>query len=192
VIGLGTKNRIQTSDVDKWFNSTAKGGVMGFLKQNLDFIVNCMPRHKSTRHLLDARKLLSNKAKSSNLPVLINVGNGDLIKEKDLEALLVGEQRTKGGGISHAILDAHEGDTLSPDSKLWDSPHVTISPRVAGMSGMCAYPISDMFSEALVLFLEHKHIPRSIFINNLDDFSVADPRAHRRSNTHRRSNSQMQ
>ena len=36
--------------------------------------------------------------------------------------------------ISHAILDVFKAEPLSPDSRLWDHPHVTITPHVSAES----------------------------------------------------------
>ena len=111
-----------------------------------DYIVSVLPSTTSTRGFLDNGALACCSQKS---PVFINVGRGDLLSEDSIiEAL-------ENGWISHAILDVFPTEPLPTTSKLWTSPHCTITPHVSGMS----HPenIAKLFCKNLQQYLEKQY-----------------------------------
>ena len=86
-----------------------------------DVVVIAAPHTRETSHLLGEREL----AMLKDGAVLVNVSRGRLIDEAALAREL--EQ-----GRIRAALDVFEHEPLAPASPLWRSPHVLITPHVAG------------------------------------------------------------
>jgi phosphoglycerate dehydrogenase-like enzyme len=82
----------------------------------------CLPLLEKYRGLIDARRvgLLRTDAR------LYNVARGALLDQK---ALLVALQQ---GRIAGAALDVFEEEPLSPDSEVWDTPNLIVTPHIAG------------------------------------------------------------
>jgi|BEDMetMinimDraft_2_1075160.scaffolds.fasta_scaffold11989_2 glyoxylate/hydroxypyruvate reductase A len=95
--------------------------VEAFLR-GLSVLVLALPLTEATRGFLSRERL-------AVLPpgaVIINVGRGALIDEDALwEAL-------ESGHVAHAYLDVAWEEPLSPSSRWWTHPRVTITPHVAG------------------------------------------------------------
>ena len=89
-----------------------------------DVVIGCLPDTALTRGLLNGTKLSLMKDDA----ILINVGRGSLIVEKDLEELLA---KGKFWGVG---LDVFEKEPLSPTSSLWHRDNVIITPHVAGIA----------------------------------------------------------
>ena len=79
---------------------------------------------------------------------LVNVGRGSVIDE---EALI---KTLNDGGIAGAALDVIEAEPPQPDSPLWDTPNLLLTPHVAGNLTM-AYTRkrnTEMFCEDLIRY----------------------------------------
>jgi len=94
------------------------------LLPEVDYVVITLPHTKETHHLFDKKKFALMRPNT----IVINIGRGGIINEKDLiEAL-----QTKK--IAGASLDVFEKEPLPPDSPLWDMPNVIITPHHSGLS----------------------------------------------------------
>lgn len=79
--------------------------------------------------------------------VLINMGRGRMVVERDLVAAL------ESGHLSGAALDVTEIEPLPPDSRLWDLPNVLITPHVAGQSARRIDDMTDFFCVNLARYV---------------------------------------
>lgn len=79
--------------------------------------------------------------------VLINMGRGRMVVERDLVAAL------ESGHLSGAALDVTEIEPLPPDSRLWDLPNVLITPHVAGQSARRIDDMTDFFCDNLARYV---------------------------------------
>jgi phosphoglycerate dehydrogenase-like enzyme len=86
-----------------------------------DVVVIAAPHTRETAHLIGAREL----AMLKDGAVLVNVSRGKLIDEAALA-------RELDRGRIRAGLDVFEHEPLAADSPLWQSPHLLITPHVAG------------------------------------------------------------
>ncbi|XP_037044284.1 glyoxylate/hydroxypyruvate reductase A-like [Bradysia coprophila] len=90
-----------------------------------DYIISVLPSTPQTMGLLNNDILQMCKDKS---PVLINVGRGTLISEKDIIKAI------DNRWISAAILDVFEIEPLPQNSLLWSHPNVFITPHNSAVS----------------------------------------------------------
>lgn len=86
-----------------------------------DVVTIHAPELPETRRLLDARRLGMLRPDA----VLINTARGSLI---DTEALMA---RCRAG-LLRAVLDVTDPEPLGPDSPLFDTPGIVLSPHIAG------------------------------------------------------------
>ncbi|CAL1285890.1 unnamed protein product [Larinioides sclopetarius] len=91
--------------------------------ERCDYLVNVLPSTPATAGLLDGDVLKNCQKK----PVFINIGRGDIIKESNIIKAL------NNGWISKAVLDVFEVEPLPPDSPLWRTPEVYITPHMGAM-----------------------------------------------------------
>lgn len=87
-----------------------------------DYVASVLPSTPETRGLVNREFLASMKRGA----VLINVGRGDLVIEKDLLKNLDTDHL---GGV---VLDVVGTEPLPQDSPLWSHPKITITPHVSG------------------------------------------------------------
>jgi phosphoglycerate dehydrogenase-like enzyme len=110
-----------------------------------DFVVNILPSTTATRGLLTVERLQVCQKKK---PVFINVGRGDVIREKELVAAL------DDGLFSKAVLDVFEQEPLPEESPLWTHPSVLITPHVSALS--LPEEVADVFVKNLELRLQEQ------------------------------------
>ena len=91
-----------------------------FLNQT-DIAVCLLPLTTETQGIFCARTF----AMMPRGAMLVNVGRGKHVVEKDLIAAL------DSGQLSYAALDAHWPEPLPPESPLWLHPKITVMPHVA-------------------------------------------------------------
>ena len=109
----------------------------------VDVLVLCVPLTAKTRGMVNARTL--SRMKSGAL--LINVARGQVVVERDLiEALVSGQL----GGVG---TDVNEIEPLPPESRLWELPHVIITPHVGAQSARRIDDATDLFCENLGRYL---------------------------------------
>jgi glyoxylate/hydroxypyruvate reductase A len=85
-------------------------------------LVCALPLTARTAGLIDA-KLLAALPRGA---LLINIGRGGHVIEPDLLAAL------RDGRLGGAALDVQAREPMPADDPLWDAPHLTITPHVAG------------------------------------------------------------
>ena len=101
----------------------------------VDYLVNTLPDTPATHGMINGSIL--EKMKES--AVLINVGRGSTIVEKDLTIAL------QNGVIRAAVIDVFEHEPLSESSPLWEMENVIVTPHNSAFS----FPkdIADIFEE---------------------------------------------
>jgi D-2-hydroxyacid dehydrogenase (NADP+) len=87
-----------------------------------DFVVLSVPLTQETRHLIGEAELRAMQPSA----VLINIARGAVIDEGALVRAL------KEGWIGGAGLDVFEREPLPPESELWDTENVILSPHLSG------------------------------------------------------------
>ena len=114
-----------------------------------DFVVLCLPLTPQTKHLFNLKKFKAMKKSG----IIINIGRGPLIKEKDLIKAL--EQKI----IAGAGLDVTEEEPLPKESKLWNMENVVITPHHSGWSEKYMDRAIDLFCLNLKAYLKNKPLP---------------------------------
>lgn len=117
-----------------------------------DFVVLCLPLTPQTHHLFNMKKIKLMKKSA----VLINIGRGGLINEKELiEAL---DKKI----ISGAGLDVTEEEPLPKESKLWKMENVVITPHHSGWSEKYMDRAIDLFCLNLQAYLKGERLPNLV------------------------------
>lgn len=117
-----------------------------------DFVVLSLPLTHETHHLFDMKKFKLMKKSA----VIINIGRGSLINEKDLIKAL--EQKIIGG----AGLNVTEEEPLSQKSKLWEMENVVITPHHSGWSEKYMDRAIDLFCVNFRAYLKGKKLPNLV------------------------------
>ncbi len=112
------------------------------LLEQSDVVVVAAPLTSQSRHLLDAGKL----AKMKPDAYLIVVSRGGIVVEDALADAL------REGRMAGAALDVTETEPLAPDHPLWDTPHLILTPHMAGASARKERRVVEIFCENLVRF----------------------------------------
>jgi len=89
-----------------------------------DYVVLAAPETSETKHLMDAARIEKMKRGAR----LINVARGSLLDEAALLRAL------KSGALAGAALDVTAVEPLPPESPLWKSPNLFITPHTSGVS----------------------------------------------------------
>jgi D-2-hydroxyacid dehydrogenase (NADP+) len=89
-----------------------------------DYVVIAAPETAETRHLIGAAQIARMKRGAR----LINVGRGSLLDESALISAL------EKGALSGAALDVTGAEPLPPDSPLWKTPNLFITPHTSAVS----------------------------------------------------------
>ena len=89
-----------------------------------DYVVIAAPETKETRHLIGAAQIARMKPGAR----LINVGRGSLLDESALIHAL------ETGALSGAALDVTSIEPLPPESPLWKTPNLFITPHTSAVS----------------------------------------------------------
>lgn len=87
-----------------------------------DFVVLCASLNRTTRHLIAKDELEAMKPTAA----LVNVARGGLIDEDALVRAL------RAGEIRGAMLDVTTEEPLPPESELWTTPNLLITPHISG------------------------------------------------------------
>jgi D-2-hydroxyacid dehydrogenase (NADP+) len=102
-----------------------------------DFVVVLLP-YNASNHLFVNDAFLQQMKRGA---ILISVSRGMTVDEPALLRAL------ESGHLRHAGLDVFATEPLPADSPLWNSPHITVTPHVGGMS--------DRYAEQAVPILLH-------------------------------------
>lgn len=102
-----------------------------------DYVVITAPLTDQTDRLFDAERLRRMKPTAR----LINVGRGPIVVTDDLLAAL------RDGVIAGAALDVFETEPLPPDSPVWDTPGLLVSPHMCGDFIGWLDTLADLFTE---------------------------------------------
>lgn len=111
-----------------------------------DFVVVALPHTKDTQHFFGTREFRRMKQTA----VIINIGRGPLINERELINAL--QKKVIGG----AGLDVTETEPLPGESPLWDMENVIITPHHSGLSEKYMDRAVELFCENLRAFARGK------------------------------------
>jgi phosphoglycerate dehydrogenase-like enzyme len=103
-----------------------------------DAVVVLLPLTPETRMLLGEQHL----SRMREGALLVNLARGGIVDEEALADSL------KRGHLGGAALDVFDQEPLPPESPLWDTPNLLVSPHMAGLSG-------DYLDRALEIFFEN-------------------------------------
>ena len=104
-----------------------------------DFVVIAAPETPETRHLIGAAEL----ARMKRTARVVNVSRGSLLDEMALVRAL-NDQRLGG-----AALDVTAVEPLAPESPLWKTPHLMITPHTSAVSDRLWQRQTEILSELL-------------------------------------------
>jgi phosphoglycerate dehydrogenase-like enzyme len=106
----------------------------------MDYIFASLPSTPETRGLFDRERLESLKAGAG----IVNVGRGSTFDYQALADLLV------DGHLSGAIIDVFDEEPLAPDSPLWKTRNLVVTPHVSADDGDSYVPITlELFFDNL-------------------------------------------
>jgi phosphoglycerate dehydrogenase-like enzyme len=117
VCGVGRSRR--SGDPD--FGDVAGADELPAQVADADYVVLVAPLTEETRGMIHRDVLAAMPSKA----MLVNVGRGELVVEKDLVEALQSHQ------IAGAALDVFEQEPLPAESPLWTMPHVLVSPHMS-------------------------------------------------------------
>lgn len=112
------------------------------LMRRSDFIVLALPLTSGTENMFDARLLAQAKPGAW----LINVARGPLIDDR---ALL---RAVREGPLGGAVLDAFRDEPLPPDSPLYSTPNLIVTPHTSWSSGRVLERSIELFCTNLERF----------------------------------------
>jgi phosphoglycerate dehydrogenase-like enzyme len=147
---LAVKQNIKNKPdfVDKLYSSDQLEKVLPMA----NFVALCLPYTKETHHLFGMKKFKLMKKSA----VLINIGRGGLIHEKEL--ILALDKKIIGG----AALDVTEEEPLPKNSPLWNMENVIITPHHSGWSEKYMERGIDIFCLNLKAYLKGKPLPNLV------------------------------
>lgn len=108
---------------------------------DFDIVILALPLNAFTKHIVDGTIIKTMKDNA----LLINVGRGALIAQKDLEALL----DTHLGGV---VLDVFETEPLEEGNPLWSHPKAFITPHISYASQFNEEKLESLIVENLVRY----------------------------------------
>jgi phosphoglycerate dehydrogenase-like enzyme len=118
-----------------------------------DILYLALPETPETKYLINRKRLNLLKSTCG----IINIGRQSVI---DYDALC--EKLTKSE-LAGAILDVFEPEPIEPNSKLWDTPNLVITPHVSSDDGESYVRLTlELFVKNLKLFIENKPLVNKI------------------------------
>ena len=108
-----------------------------------DVLMISCPSTRETHHLINRSGL----AKMKPTGIVVNIARGGIVDEDALREAL-NEGRLAGAG-----LDVTETEPLPPDSPLWDTPNLIITPHCAGLSPQRDRNMTEFFCDNLRRYL---------------------------------------
>lgn len=119
--GLRVLGVRRSGQPQRWVHRVYRPGDLPRILPRADFVVVATPLTAETRQLLGPREL-------DRLPAhagLVNLGRGAVV---DVGALA---DRLRRGRLGGAVLDVFPEEPLPPDSPLWDTPNLIVTPHCA-------------------------------------------------------------
>lgn len=138
VRGVGRTRR--SGDPD--FGEVAASGELREQVADADYVVLVAPLTQETHGLVDREVLEAMPERA----MLVNVGRGELVVERDLVAAL------ESGTIASAALDVFEEEPLPVESPLWSLPQVLVSPHMSADTVGWKDDLAALFVENLELW----------------------------------------
>jgi phosphoglycerate dehydrogenase-like enzyme len=142
---IAVRNRIEAEKPDNVEQVYASSQIDSMLSQS-DYVVLAAPLTSSTTGMINAARLASMKPDG----YLINVSRGPLVDESALAEAL------RSRKIAGAALDVFEKEPLPPESPLWDSENLLITPHTAGFTEKLWDKHYAFFTEDLRRYLSHQ------------------------------------
>ena len=119
-----------------------------------DFVYLALPETPETKNLINRNRLDLLKPSCG----IINIGRQSAI---DYDALC---EKLKKNELAGAILDVFDPEPIDPNSKLWDTPNLIITPHVSSDDGESYIRLTlELFVKNLELFVANKPL-----INKID------------------------
>ena len=118
-----------------------------------DILYLALPETPETKNLINRKRL--NLLKSSC--GIVNIG-----RQSAMDYVSLCEKLTKNE-LAGAILDVFEPEPIDPNSKLWDTPNLIITPHVSSDDGESYVRLTlELFVKNLKLFIEKKPLVNQI------------------------------
>jgi len=142
VIGVSrTGKRIPQAD------AVHKTAALDRLLPQADYVVIAVPLTPETRHLLNRTRLDLMKPSAG----VVNISRGPVVDNDSLAGKL------RRGELSGAVLDVVDTEPLSPESSLWDTPNLILTPHMSCDDGEHYVDISlDLWFSNLARFVRGK------------------------------------
>ena len=109
-----------------------------------DYIVIATPSTAETRGMISAERLARMKPDA----MLINIARGDVIHEHALIAALT------SGKLGAAALDVAAREPLPPESPLWSTPNLILSPHISGFTPHYSQRLTDILIDNIARYRE--------------------------------------
>lgn len=118
-----------------------------------DYVVLAVPLTAETRNLLDRRRLDLLRPTAA----VINIARGPVADHAALA------DKLRAGELAGAVLDVVEPEPLPPDSPLWDTPNLVITPHVSCDDADNYVGLSlDLWFENLARFVDGRPLRRRV------------------------------
>jgi len=131
----------------RYADAVHRSAALDKLLPQADYVVMAVPLTTETRHLLDRERLARMKPGAG----VINISRAPVA---DYDAL---RDKLAKGELAGAVLDVMEPEPLPPESPLWDTPNLIITPHVScDDAGRYIDITLDLWFENLARFLQGK------------------------------------
>jgi phosphoglycerate dehydrogenase-like enzyme len=120
ILAVTRTGRADSSLADETFSSAELSRAL----PQADYVVLCAPDTPDTQHMIGAAQLASMKRSAS----LLNIARGSLVDE----AVLI--NALENGTIAAAALDVAQKEPLPPESPLWKTKNLLITPHTSSVS----------------------------------------------------------
>ena len=118
-----------------------------------DILYLALPETPETKNLINRKRLNLLKPTCG----IVNIGRQSAIDYDALSDKLVKNE------LAGAILDVFEPEPIEPNSKLWDTPNLVITPHVSSDDGESYVKLTlELFVKNLKLFIENKPLVNQI------------------------------
>lgn len=148
VRGVGRRARPGDADFTEIVATDDLDDVLG----EADYVVIAAPLTDQTRALFDTARLRRMKPTAR----LINVGRGPIVVTDDLLSAL------RDGVIAGAALDVFEQEPLPPDSPVWDTPGLLVSPHMSGDYVGWLDTLVDVFTDTFERWVAGEPLPNLV------------------------------